>query len=154
MHLVVIHTIKDLYKQENRLHKDFLETQDRYRQFEQEKIVGVYSELFQTFECYRIQHHLENLEGVVKVATILKAIETDAEWLDFVQHHDSELVRPNSAFKNEEAFDFPNASHPLVQPLAIGVLQRHHGKKWHEEYYVLSPGKCVCFTNFKCLILI
>ncbi|KAK4518162.1 uncharacterized protein ATC70_001513 [Mucor velutinosus] len=136
---VVIHTIRDLYKQENRLHKDFLETQDSYRRFEQEKIINVYTELFQTFERYRVQHHLENLEGVTKVAGIFNAIETDAEWLDFVQHHDNELVKSNAAFKDEQALDFPNASHPLVQPLAIGVLQRHHGKKWHEEYYVLSP---------------
>ncbi|GAN06392.1 conserved hypothetical protein [Mucor ambiguus] len=136
---VVIHTIRGLYKQENRLHKDFLETQDSYRRFEQEKIINVYTELFQTFERYRIQHHLENLEGVAKVAGIFSAIETDAEWLDFVQHHDNELVKSNAAFKDEETLDFPNASHPLVQPLAIGVLQRHHGKKWHEEYYVLSP---------------
>ncbi|CAO0794697.1 unnamed protein product [Mucor circinelloides] len=136
---VVIHTIRDLYKQENRLHKDFLETQDSYRRFEQEKIINVYTELFQTFERYRIQHRLENLEGVAKVAGIFNAIETDAEWMDFVQHHDNELVKSNAAFKDEQALDFPNASHPLVQPLAIGVLQRHHGKKWHEEYYVLSP---------------
>ncbi|KAL9553078.1 hypothetical protein MBANPS3_003480 [Mucor bainieri] len=136
---VVIHTIRDLYKQENRLHKDFLETQDSYRRFEQEKIINVYTELFQTFERYRVQHHLENLEGVAKVAGIFNAIETDAEWLDFVQHHDNELVKPNAAFKDEQTLDFPNASHPLVQPLNIGVLQRHHGKKWHEEYYVLSP---------------
>lgn len=123
------------------MHKDFLDTQDSYRRFEQEKIINVYTELFQTFERYRIQHHLENLEGVAKVAGIFNAIETDAEWLDFVQHHDNELVKSNAAFKDEQALDFPNASHPLVQPLAIGVLQRHHGKKWHEEYYVLSPGK-------------
>ncbi|CEP15056.1 hypothetical protein [Parasitella parasitica] len=136
---VVIHAIRDLYKQENRLHKDFLVTQDEYRRFEQEKVINAYTEMFQRFEQYRVQHNLENLEGVIKVARILNAIETDSEWLDFVHHHDSDLVRPNAAFKDEKTLDFPNASHPLVQPLAIGVLQRHHGKKWHQEFYVLSP---------------
>lgn len=136
-------TIQELYKQENRLHKEFLETQDKYRQFEQEKIINVYTELFQTFEDYRIQHRLENLEGVIKVATIFNAIETDAEWSDFLHHHENELVKQTAAFKDELTLDFPNISHPLVQPVIMGYLQRNHGKKWTEEYYVLSPGKAI-----------
>lgn len=136
---VVINTIQDLYKQENRLHKKFLETQDKYREFEQEKIINVYTELFHTFEEYRIQHRLENLESVAKVASIFSAIETDSEWLDFLRHNDNQLVKQTAAFKDEQTFDFPNVSHPLVQPLIMGNLQRHHGKKWTEEYYILSP---------------
>lgn len=139
--LVVVNTIQKLYKQENHLHKEFLDTQDKYRRFEQEKIIDVYTELFQTFEDYRIQHRLENLEGVLKVASIFSAIETDAEWLYFLHHHENELVKQTAAFKDEISFDFPNVSHPLVQPVMVGTLQRSHGKKWIEEYYVLSPGK-------------
>ncbi|GAA5795403.1 hypothetical protein HPULCUR_000759 [Helicostylum pulchrum] len=136
---VVTNTIQDLYKQENRLHKEYLETQDRYRQFEQEKIINVYTEMFQIFENYRIRHHLENLEGVGKVANIFNAIETDGEWLDFLHHRENDLVKQTAAFKDERTLDFPNISHPLVQPIIMSPLQRHHGKKWTEEYYVLSP---------------
>lgn len=138
--LVAINTIQDLYQHENRLHKEFLNTQDSYRQFEQEKIINVYTELFRSFEDYRVQHRLENLESVAKVARLFSAIEVDAEWLDFLQHHENELVKQSAAFKNEQTLDFPNVSHPLVQPLILGNLQRHHGKKWTEEYYILSPG--------------
>lgn len=130
-----------MYKQENRLHKEYLETQDRYRQFEQEKIINVYTEMFRTFEDYRIRHHLENLEGVGKVANIFNAIETDGEWLDFLHHRENNLVKQTAAFKDEQTLDFPNISHPLVQHIIMSPLQRHHGKKWTEEYYVLSPGK-------------
>ncbi|KAG2233642.1 hypothetical protein INT48_008432 [Thamnidium elegans] len=136
---VVTNTIQDLYKQENRLHKEYLETQDKYRQFEQVKIINVYTEMFQTFEDYRIRHHLENLEGVSKVANIFNAIETDGEWLDFLHHRENDLVKQTAAFKDEQTFEFPNISHPLVQPIIMSPLQRHHGKKWTEEYYVLSP---------------
>ncbi|KAI7887827.1 uncharacterized protein EV154DRAFT_327817 [Mucor mucedo] len=135
---VVINTIQKLYKQENRLHKEFLDTQDKYRQFEQEKIINVYTDLFQTFENYRVRHGLENLEGVLKVASIFNAIETDAEWLDFLHHHENDLVKRSAAFKDEVTLDFPNVGHPLVQPAMMGNLQRSHGKKWIEEYYVLS----------------
>lgn len=130
-----------MYKQENRLHKEFLGTQDTYRQFEQEKIINVYTELFRTFENYRVQHKLENLESVAKVASIFSAIETDSEWLDFLKNHENDLVKQTASFKDENTLDFPNVSHPLVQPLILGNLQKHHGKKWTEEYYILSPGK-------------
>ncbi|KAI8064832.1 uncharacterized protein B0P05DRAFT_554509 [Gilbertella persicaria] len=136
---VVIRTVRNLYQHENQLHKDFLETQDKYRQFEQEKIISAYTQLFQSFETYRINHHLENLEGVNKVAAIFNAIENDAEWVDFFNHHDNELVKPKAAYKSEQEPDFPNASHPLVQPLAISTLQKHHSKKWTDAFYVLSP---------------
>ncbi|CAO3611976.1 unnamed protein product [Mucor hiemalis] len=147
---VVINTIQDLYKHENQLHKEFLNTQDSYRQFEQEKIINVYTELFKTFEEYRVEHRLENLESVAKVSRLFSAIETDAEWLDFLQHHENELVKQTAAFKDEQTLDFPNVSHPLVQPLILGNLQRHHGKKWTEEYYILSPvGLLHCFKSEK-----
>ncbi|KAI8378617.1 hypothetical protein BD560DRAFT_445126 [Blakeslea trispora] len=136
---VVTHTIKDLYRQENQLHKNCLQVQDQYRQFEQEKIIDAYSYLFRTFETYRNEHRLENLEGVAKVAAIFKSIETDAEWLSFFQHHQNELVRLTAEFKDEENIDFPYASHPLVQPLAHGVLQKYQSKKWVSAYYILSP---------------
>ncbi|KAI8982400.1 hypothetical protein BDF20DRAFT_835024 [Mycotypha africana] len=136
---VVIASIRELYQHENQLHKSFLNTQDMYRQFEQEKIINVYTDLFTTFETFRVEHHLETLEGVNKMAAILKAIETDSEYWDFVQHHENQLVKTNAAFKDEHHFDFPNATHPLVQPLMEGTLQRHYGKKWHDEYYILSP---------------
>lgn len=138
-----MHTIQDLYKQENRLHKEFLETQDKYRQFEQEKIINVYIQLFKTLEQYRIDHHLENLEGVSKVVALFDDIEQDAEWLDFLHHHESELVKQSATYKDERALDFPNVGHPLVQPLVLGNLARKHGKKWTKEFYLLSPGKSV-----------
>jgi hypothetical protein len=148
----VINTIQDLYKQENRLHKDFLETQDKYRQFEQENIINVYIQLFQTFEDYRVDHRLENLEGVSKVVSLFSAIEQDAEWIDFLHHHENELVKQTAIFKDEQNLDFPNVSHPFVQPLVLGNLQRHHGKKWTEEYYLLSPGEYIIIIQvFACI---
>lgn len=138
--LAVIQTIKTLYKEENRLHQHFVDTQDKYRQFEQDKIVNVYTDIFQTFDTYRTQHHLEALEGVSKVAAIFNAIEADSEWKDFVQRHDSELVNPSAAYKDENHLDFPNCSHPFVQPLIATNLQKHHKKKWAEAFYLLSPG--------------
>ncbi|KAI9486445.1 MAG: hypothetical protein EXX96DRAFT_549067 [Benjaminiella poitrasii] len=136
---VVIHTIRDMYKQENRLHQEFLKMQDEYRRFEQEKIINVYTQLFKHFDEYRIQNRLESLEGVTKAANIFSAIETDSEWTDFVHQHDNELVKPTAAFKDMNNLDFPNATHPIVQPLMLGYLNRHNGNNWRREYYILSP---------------
>jgi hypothetical protein len=122
------------------LHKEFLETQNNYCLFEQEKIINVYKQLFQTFEAYRVQHGLEILDGVTKVATIFNTIENNSEWQHFVHHHDNDLVKQTATFKNEQTLDYPNASHPLVQPLMMGNLQGYHGKKWIESFYILSPG--------------
>ncbi|KAG1053893.1 hypothetical protein G6F43_004056 [Rhizopus delemar] len=148
---MVMNTIVNLYKHENRLHKDFLAAQDNYRQFEQEKIINVYTKLFQTFENYRTTHGLERSEGVSKVVNIFNEIESDSEWLEFLHHHQNELVKSTAAFKDEHVHDFPNASHPLVQPLIIGDLKRKIGSsKWHNEYYVLSPvGLLYCFKSEK-----
>jgi hypothetical protein len=146
--LAVIRTIRDLHKQENRLHKAFLEIQENYRQFEQSNIINVYKQLFQTFEQYRTQHRLENLDSVTRVATVFNAIENDSEWLDFVHHHDNALVKHTAVFKDEQASNYPNATHALVQPLMMGNLQRRHGKKWIRSFYILSPGKCTfCLKN-------
>lgn len=131
----------ELYRHENKLHKDFLTAQDEYRQFEQEKVIDVYTQLFQTFETYRTEHGLERSEGVSKIVSIFNAIEKDSEWQEFLHHHQNELVKSTAAFKDENALDFPNASHPLVQPLLMGDMKRKVGSsKWHNEYYVLSPG--------------
>ncbi|CEI91797.1 hypothetical protein RMCBS344292_06076 [Rhizopus microsporus] len=147
----VMNTIADLYKHENRLHKNFLEVQDKYRQFEQAKIINVYTSLFQRFEAYRSEHGLERSEGVSKIVNIFNAIETDSEWYEFLHHHDNELVKPSAAFKDEHALEFPNESHPLVQPLIMGDIKRKVGSsKWHNEYYILSPvGVLYCFNSEK-----
>ncbi|KAG0948071.1 hypothetical protein G6F57_005662 [Rhizopus arrhizus] len=146
---MVMNTIVNLYKHENRLHKDFLAAQDNYRQFEQEKIINVYTKLFQTFENYRTTHGLERSEGVSKIVNIFNEIESDSEWLEFLHHHQNELVKSTAAFKDEHVHDFPNASHPLVQPLITDDLKRKIGSsKWHNEYYVLSPvGLLYCFKS-------
>ncbi|KAI8880383.1 hypothetical protein K501DRAFT_255104 [Backusella circina FSU 941] len=136
---VVVNKIRDLYKQENELHKSFLEAQDKYKQFEQSKIIDVYTALFQRFEEYRTQHNLERLESVDKVVRIFNEIEADSEWSDFLQRHENELVKLNSSFKDEINLDFPNQDHILVQPVINGILQRRSSKKWIEDYYILSP---------------
>ncbi|CAO3703965.1 unnamed protein product [Rhizopus stolonifer] len=148
---VVANAIVELHGHENKLHKDFLAAQDEYRQFEQEKVVDVYTQLFQTFEAYRTEHGLERSEGVSKIVSIFNAIEKDSEWQEFLHHHQNELVKSTAAFKDEDALDFPNASHPLVQPLLMGDMKRKAGSsKWHNEYYVLSPvGILYCFKSEK-----
>ncbi|KAG1228126.1 hypothetical protein G6F68_006460 [Rhizopus microsporus] len=147
----VMNTIADLYKHENHLHKSFLEVQDKYRQFEQAKIINVYTSLFQRFEAYRSEHGLERSEGVSKIVNIFNAIEADSEWYEFFHHHDNELVKPSAAFKDEHVLEFPNESHPLVQPLIMGDIKRKVGSsKWHNEYYILSPvGVLYCFNSEK-----
>ncbi|KAI9282185.1 hypothetical protein BY458DRAFT_531166 [Sporodiniella umbellata] len=148
---VVANTIEDLYKHENQLHKNFLIAQDDYRKFEQEKVIDAYTQLFQSFEAYRLEHGLERSEGVSKIVQIFTAIETDSEWQEFLHHHQNELVKTSASFKEEHARDFPNMSHPLVQPLLIGDMKRKVGSsKWHNQYYVLSPaGVLYCFKSEK-----
>lgn len=66
----------------------------------------------------------------------MATIENDSEWQHFAHQHDNDLVKQTAAFKDEQALEYPNASHPLIQPLMIGNLQRLQGKEWIESFYI------------------
>lgn len=141
LNLSVIHAIRDLCDNENRLHDNIMNLQHEVAIFES-KIIENTRHVLQGFHDYRLENKMEHEDFIGTVTDTFDNMGPSTEWNSFVQRNQYNLVQTNSAYKTENDIDYPSQHSRFVRASKIGPLQLKTGitKGWTEGIYILTPG--------------
>jgi hypothetical protein len=141
MNLGIIHAVRELCDQENRLHDNILRLQREVGVFEYKTIESV-RHIMTKYQEYRLRNKMEDKDYIGTVMQTFDAIKPDTEWNEFVRRNQYNLVQENSAYKTENMVEYPNQDSKFVRAIKIGPLQLKTGmvKGWTEGVYLLTPG--------------
>lgn len=111
-----------VYRQENRIHETVLRLQHETH----------ISETHLVDELRRLCHD---------TTTTTEETETD-DWTHFLTHHQQHLIPDTASFRHPDHLQYPNHTHPLLQPIFAARMEKRHSLfgYWHEYIYVLTPA--------------
>ncbi|CDH49689.1 predicted protein [Lichtheimia corymbifera JMRC:FSU:9682] len=130
-----------VYHQTNKMHETILRLQKEVMITEQQFIQD-FRQLCQDIYHVREQTALGIDPGYEKMIQAVESVATDDDWNDFCQHHKEDLISENARFLHPDQLEYPNHTHPLVQPLFAARMERNSNflHRWHEYIYVLTPA--------------
>lgn len=131
-----------VYHQTNKMHETILRLQKEVMITEQQFIQD-FRQLCQDIYNVRQQTALGIDPGYEKMIQAVENVATDDDWNDFCEHHKQDLISENARFLHPDQLEYPNHTHPLVQPVFAARMERNSNflHRWHEYIYVLTPGK-------------
>jgi hypothetical protein len=112
-----------VYRQENRIHETVLRLQH---------------------EAHLSESHLvDELRRLCDDTTTSTASETETDdWTYFLTHHQQQLIPETASFRHPDHLQYPNHTHPLLQPIFAARMEKRHTlfNYWNEYIYVLTPA--------------
>lgn len=144
-----------VYHQTNKMHETILRLQKEVMITEQQFIQD-FRQLCQDIYNVRQQTALGIDPGYEKMIQAVENVATDDDWNDFCEHHKQDLISENARFLHPDQLEYPNHTHPLVQPVFAARMERNSNflHRWHEYIYVLTPGKRATAKVYHLLIYI
>ncbi|KAI9010390.1 hypothetical protein CLU79DRAFT_773567 [Phycomyces nitens] len=142
MNAAVVEQIIKLHRQENKFHETVLRLQQETL-ISEEQLIEEFRSLCQQLYAMQEKSELGIDRGFQSVMDTFERVKMDGDWLDFAERAKDNLVSENAAFRRpDERLEYPNHSHPLLQPIFAARMERkssvlHH---WHEHIYVLTPA--------------
>lgn len=142
INLHIIHAIRELCDNENRLHDNILSLQKEVGLFE-EKIIENCRYVLQKFQEFRLTKKMEHKDIIDKVIQTFNSIKPSLEWNEFVRRHQYNLILENSAYKTEDMVEYPNQHSAFTRAIKVGPLDSKSGplKGFSQSVYILTPGK-------------
>ncbi|KAI7875423.1 hypothetical protein K492DRAFT_199184 [Lichtheimia hyalospora FSU 10163] len=141
LHVAVVQHMLKVYHQTNKMHETILRLQKEVMITEQQFIQD-FRQLCQDIYNVREQTALGIDPGYEKMIQAVESVATDDDWNDFCQHHKHDLISENARFLHPDQLEYPNHTHPLVQPIFAARMERNSNflHRWHEYIYVLTPA--------------
>lgn len=115
-----------VYRQENRIHETVLRLQHETH----------ISESHLVDELRRLCH-----DTTTTTSSTVNETDND-DWAHFLTHHQQHLIPESAPFRHPDHLQYPNHTHPLLQPIFAARMEKRHRfmNCWHEYIYVLTPA--------------
>jgi hypothetical protein len=128
-----------VYSQENKIHETVLRLQREILVSEEQIVLELKQVCQQMYQLYE-SSNLGLDKGIQHIMTTMDGIQSD--WQKFHQDHQHHLVSENAAFRHPDHLQYPNHTHPLLQPIFAARMERksHFRRKWKESIYVLTEA--------------
>ncbi|KAI8890950.1 hypothetical protein K501DRAFT_148399, partial [Backusella circina FSU 941] len=137
----VVKQMIKVYHQENKVHETVLRLQ-REILISEEQLVEEFRRLCQHVYSMRESSTLGIDKGLESIMQTFNSVTMDSDWRNFCQQNSEHLVPENAAFRHPDHLQYPNHSHPLLQPIFSARMERRSPllNRWQEYIYVLTPA--------------
>jgi chemotaxis protein histidine kinase CheA len=137
----VVKQMIKVYHQENKVHETVLRLQ-REILISEEQLVEEFRRLCQHVYSMRENSTLGIDKGLESIMQTFNSVTMDSDWSNFCQQNSEHLVPENAAFRHPDHLQYPNHSHPLLQPIFSARMERRSPllNRWQEYIYVLTPA--------------
>ncbi|KAG0178567.1 hypothetical protein DFQ28_006588 [Apophysomyces sp. BC1034] len=137
----VVKQIIKVYRQENKVHETVLRLQ-REAMVSEGQLMEDLQELFRQIYTMRERSALGLDKGLQRMMHVFDQVKPGADWNNFAERSKDHLISDNAAFRHPDQLQYPNHSHPLLQPLFAARMERKSSilHNWNEYIYVLTPG--------------